>query len=630
MTLQQQPLDNMSKNVNSVLSDVVVYTKYAKYRPDLERRETWNEIVDRYLDMMVKRYPMLKEEIRENGKFIHNKSILPSMRALQFAGPAMEKNEARGYNCSYMPMDDYRGFSELMFLLLGGTGAGYSVQKHHVEKLPEIQKPTKKAKFLIGDSIEGWADAVKQLMKAYFGVTKVKPRFDYTDIREKGAMLITAGGKAPGPEPLRIALTKIEALLNDKENGDRLRPFEVHRICCFIADAVLAGGIRRAALISLFSMDDKEMVTAKHGQWWELYPELGRANNSAVILRNRVKKAEFGQLWEKIVDSNSGEPGIYFTNDPEYGTNPCCEISLRPFTFCNLTEINAGTVTGQEDFNTRSKIAGFFGTLQAGITDFHYLRNIWKVNTEKDALIGIGITGVGDGKLVDLDMNAASAVGMEENERVAGIIDINTAARTTTIKPAGTTSCVVNTASGCHAWHAPKYVRNVQCKVGDDLYNFFTVYHPELITVMEYDVNSAVIGIPMAAPEGAILRNEESALDFLWRVRDLNIDWVHPGHRRGPNTNNVSATVSVKPEEWHDVGEWMWNNRYKYNGLSVLPFDGGSYKNAPFEEVSDEVFNRKVEYLQKNKIDLTKIVELVDNTAVGDTVACAGGSCEIV
>lgn len=624
---------------NEILGDVVVYNKYAKYIPELKRRETWSEIVDRYINMMTKKYcytdgklinVSLQEEIFKNSKYLYNKKVLPSMRALQFAGIAIEKNEARGYNCSYMPMDDYRAFSELMFLLLGGTGAGFSVQYHHIEKLPEIQKPTKQAKYLIGDSIEGWADAVKQLMKAYYGKTKVKPRFDYSDIREKGARLVTAGGKAPGPEPLRICLTKVEAMLNEKDNGDKLTPFEVHRICCLIADAVLAGGIRRAALISLFSMDDKVMATCKYGQWWQKYPELGRSNNSATILRNRVKKHEFDALWKMVVDSNSGEPGIYFTNDPEYGTNPCCEISLRPFTFCNLTEINAGTIEGQEDLNDRARVAGFFGTLQAGITDFHYLRNIWKVNTEKDALIGIGITGVGDGKIQDLNWEQSANIGMEENARVAKIIGINPAARATTIKPAGTTSCVVGTASGAHAWHGPEYIRNMQCRVGDDLYNFFTVHHNELIQVMEYDPMSAVIGIPQKAPKGAILREHETAIDFLERVKKLNIDWVHKGHRRGPNTNNVSATVSVKDNEWEDVGEWMWKNRYSYNGLSVLPFDGGSYSNAPFETVDKKTFQRKLDYINNNPIDLTLIVEEVDNTTQKDNLACSSGQCEIL
>lgn len=634
-------------NTQKILSEIVVYNKYAKYVPELKRRETWNEIIARYTTMMIKKYgaegdhliwqtgdptkmSSLSQEILKNSSYLLEKKVLPSMRALQFAGPAIEKNEARGYNCSYMPMNDYRAFSELMFLLLGGTGAGYSVQYHHVEELPEIQKPTKQAKYLIGDSIEGWADAVKQLMKAYYGKTKVKPRFDYSDIREKGAMLVTAGGKAPGPEPLRICLTKIESMLNEKKNGEKLTPFEVHRICCLIADAVLAGGIRRAALISLFSMDDKVMATCKHGAWWEKYPELGRANNSATILRNRVKKHEFDALWKMVVDSNSGEPGIYFTNDPEYGTNPCCEISLRPFTFCNLTEINAGTIENQEDLDDRARVAGFFGTLQAGITDFHYLRNIWKVNTEKDALIGIGITGVGDGKIQDLDWEASATVGMDENERVAKIIGINPAARATTIKPAGTTSCVVGTASGAHAWHGPEYIRNMQCRVGDDLYNFFTVHHNELIEIMEYDPMSAVIGIPQKAPEGAILREHETAIDFLERVKKLNIDWVHKGHRRGPNTNNVSATVSVQEGEWDEVGEWMWNNRHNYNGLSVLPFDGGSYSNSPFEVVDEETFQRKLDYINNNPIDLTLIIEEVDNTTQKDNLACQGGSCEIL
>lgn len=312
-----------------ILSDIVVYNKYAKYVSNEKRRETWEEIIDRYLSMMIKKYPNLKKEIEENGKYLLNKDVLPSMRAVQFAGPAIEKNEARIYNCSYMPIDDYRTFSELMFLLLGGTGVGYSVQKHHIEKLPEIQKPLKESKFLIGDSIEGWSDAVKQLMKAYFGITKIKPRFDYSDIRHKGTRLITAGGKAPGPEPLRICLTKIESILNEKENGSKLTTFEVHRICCLIADAVLAGGIRRAALISLFSFDDKVMATCKHGNWWERYPELGRANNSVSILRNRVKEEEFKKIWQTVIDSGSGEPGIYFTNDPEYGTNPLIEQSTN-------------------------------------------------------------------------------------------------------------------------------------------------------------------------------------------------------------------------------------------------------------------------------------------------------------
>ena len=433
-------------------------SRYARFVESEKRRETWDEIITRYLDMMIKKYPLLKDEILLKGQFLYEKKVLPSMRALQFAGAAIEKNHARGYNCSYLPIDDYRAFSEVMFLLLGGTGVGFSVQYQHVENLPEISKPVKESKYLISDSIEGWADAVKQLMKAYFGITKVKPRFDYSDIRPKGSRLVTAGGKAPGPDPLKVCLVKIEVLLNSKENGDKLTPFEVHRICCLIADAVLAGGIRRAALISLFSFDDKEMATCKYGTWWEKYPELGRANNSATILRNRVKKEEFLDLWQMVIDSNSGEPGVYFTNDPQYGTNPCCEISLRPFTFCNLTEINAGVdyrawaksvlgssgdftgdlgeerikETAQLLFEEQIRVASFFGTLQAGFTDFHYLRTVWRKNTEKDSLVGVGITGICNGGVLDMDLKAGAKVACDTNATTAEAIGIPEAARVTT------------------------------------------------------------------------------------------------------------------------------------------------------------------------------------------------------
>ena len=633
---------DLMKKGTDLLSDVAVYNKYSKYIPNLKRRETWSEIIDRYLSMMRQRYPMLSEEIIKKGQFLHDKQVLPSMRAAQFSGDAILKNEARIYNCSYMPMNDYRAFSEIMFLLLGGTGVGYSVQYHHIEELPEIQKPIKESKFLVGDSIEGWADAVKQLMKSYFGITKVKPRFDYSDIRPKGSRLVTAGGKAPGPEPLRICLTRIQALLNEKKDGSKLTPLEVHDICCYIADAVLAGGIRRAALISLFSFDDKEMATCKHGNYYELNPQRARANNSAVILRNRVKKDEFDNLFGLTKESNSGEPGIYFTNDPEYGTNPCCEISLRPFTFCNLTEINAGEVNSQAEFNHYASVAAFFGTLQAGFTDFHYLRSIWKKNTEKDALIGVGITGICNGNILKLDLTEAAECVLKENERVAEIIGINKAARVTTIKPSGTTSCVVGTSSGIHAWHSKYYIRNMQCKVGDDLYNYFTTYHPELIKVMDHDVNSAVIGLPIEAPEGSILRENENALQMLERVKRFNLEWVKVGHRRGPNTNNVSATVSIDGSkeyiteklgplsEWDVVGTWMWDEKNVYNGLSVLPYNGGIYKDAPFMECSKEEYDAKAKYISENPIDLTKIIEEEDNTDLAGEIACGPDGCEIL
>lgn len=1175
---------NQLNESQSLLSDIVTYTKYARFRPELKRRETWDEIIDRYIGMMLKKYcgeeyefqwkqkkvdvseNDLAKEIIENSKYLYNHEILPSMRMCQFAGVAIEKNNARGYNCAYLPIDHYKAFAEVAFLLLGGSGVGFSVQNRDIEQLPSILKPVKSKKFLIGDSIEGWAEAINTLMKSYFGITRYKPRFDYSDIREKGAPLVTAGGKAPGPEPLRICITKIEAFLNNKEDHSQLSSVEVHDICCHIADAVLAGGIRRAALISLFSFDDLEMATCKHGAWWELNPQRGRCNNSAVIIRDRIKKKEFFEFWKLIKDSNSGEPGILFSSDKTLGTNPCkpldatiltpegyitfeealnrnedlevitpdgrivkasrpfltgvnreifeveltsgqkllgtdnhkhmlqngewvelgelkvgdrlkvgntkhydftvdlqedkglyrrkdyetvksiklrsredvyditvydkshsfidtgivthncCEISLKPNQFCNLTSINAGQLKDQESLNNRVRAASFFGTLQAGFTDFHFLRSIWRKNTEKEALLGVSITGIGSGDILPLDLKEAANVVLEENERVAGIIGINPGARTTTVKPEGCrpatsdslvttdegiftlpelfndhegngfsdfksdltvsgngnrisktfnngmsevfeielagqmvlksttnhpwfvkshydrrkkesyipvndfiktsdlvpgdiievnmniyhgsdsllksinlfpfkmqfanweinqpykmnqdmawligyiwgdgcmdplkyrfrfldeykcnlekvnsifktqfgidgeiekckdrnayTLCISNrsiyywfiennirkykneslteiplcirtssresiiafiaglidsdgcddgvggvmftqkkcdsftrqlqqvaltvgiqfnhsenksrnkgysdstiilmstsshsikesmivlsdnslkyspteseikcmenckrlsttlgkiksiksiglmptydvsiendpwfyagaykshnsgslvlgTSSGIHAWWSSFYIRNMQCAVGDDLYNYFAENHPELIKVMDYQPNDAVIGIPIKAPKGAILRSEENAEEFLNRVARFNMEWVREGHRSGANYHNVSATCNIKDHEWDLVGEWMWKNRKNYSGISVLPYDGGSYKDAPFQECSEYEYNKRMRYIRANPIDLTKIKEEMDNTNLKGELACAGGKCEL-
>lgn len=318
-----------------ILSNLIIFSKYAKYRDDLKRRETWEEIVSRYVTMMVKKYPVLEKEIVLNSRYILNKKVLPSMRALQFAGPAMEVNNARGYNCCYLPIDNYHAFSETMFLLLGGTGVGYSVQKHHIDCLPMIVKPTKTRRYLVQDSIIGWADAVKALMKAYLSGSSL-PDFDFRDIRAKGSRLITAGGKAPGPEPLKECLFEIQKILDRKQTGEYLSTLECHDILCYIANAVLAGGIRRAAMIALFSKDDTEMLECKYGSWWELNEQRGRANNSAILERDNITEQEFKELWKKIELSNCGEPGFYFTNDKDWGTNPCCEVALKPFQFCNL------------------------------------------------------------------------------------------------------------------------------------------------------------------------------------------------------------------------------------------------------------------------------------------------------
>jgi ribonucleoside-diphosphate reductase alpha chain len=517
-----------------------------------------------------------------------------------------------------------------MFLLLGGTGVGYSVQKHHVEKLPDIKKPNpeRTRRYLIGDSIEGWADAIKVLMESYLGYKSSTPIFDFSDIRQKGAMLVTSGGKAPGPQPLKDCIHHITKVLDNKKDGEKLTPIETHDIVCHIADAVLAGGIRRAALISLFSADDEEMISCKSGNWWEQNAQRGRANNSAVLLRHKITKEFFMDLWKRIELSGAGEPGIYLSNDKDWGTNPCCEIALRPFQFCNLCEVNASDIESQEDFEKRVRAASFIGTLQAGYTDFHYLRDIWKRTTEKDALIGVGMTGIGSGVVLGYDMKKAAKAVKEENERVAELIKINKSARTTTVKPSGTSSLVLGTSSGIHAWHNDFYLRRIRVGKNESIYSYLAINHPELIEDEFFRPHdTAVITIPQRAPEGSIVRHE-SVFQMLERVKKVSQEWIKPGHRNGQNTHNVSATVSIKEDEWDLVGEWMWNNRDFYNGLSVLPYNGGTYTQAPFEDCTKEDFERLVKTL--TDVDLTKVIELQDNTDLRGEAACAGGACEIV
>lgn len=1076
---------------NRILSAITVYMKYSRFIPKLNRRETWEELVSRNKEMHQKKYPKLKDEIENVYKFVYEKKVLPSMRSLQFGGKPIEISPNRIYNCAYMPIDDWRAFGEVMFLLLGGTGVGYSVQKHHVEKLPEIRKPKsdRERRFLVSDSIEGWADAIKALVKSYF-ISGSSLRFDYSDIRPKGARLITSGGKAPGAEPLRICIEKLRVTLDLKKDGDKLTPIEVHDMVCYIADAVLAGGIRRAALISLFSADDDEMISCKFGTWWELNPQRGRANNSAVLLRSKVTEEFFKGLWKKIELSNAGEPGIYFSNDKDWGTNPClsadtkiavadgrgsvsigelaqsgedvpvysvnrfdgkvsiewarsprktrtnvqlvrvhlddgthldvtpdhgmllrdgtrveakdltegdslsrftkrqeyvaktnphkywrvycdtrntkadkiyehrmitkfyqpdvwdkvydetksngwvngglvvhhkdynplnnrpenlqimtfkehteyhaqhdnggeqnsmysgytneqieefalqltkdygrkvssnewkiavkqngmpqsfsswrrsnwfpspssllswcasqlgydnvdprvarqlakvqsngydayikdgavfvkkscgnpscndelhlhhsdkhavycstkcatsteehistfikrnrdgqinkqqitfesqikifnelketlgrdpkkiewetackdtdvsgrirteipnnftnpyvfhtynqlketastynhkvvrvenleglhdvynltvdsnhtvgivtndsndqmsgifvtqcCEIALRPFQFCNLCEVNVSDVVDQEDLEARTKAATFIGTLQATYTDFHYLRPIWQRTTEKDALLGVGMTGIGSGVAQKLDVKAAAKIAKEENERVANLLGINKAARITTIKPAGTSSLTLGCSSGIHAWHNDYYLRRIRVGKNESIYTHLSQFHPELVEDEYFRPHdTAVIGIPQKAPDSAIMRTE-SPLQLLERVKWFNQNWIKPGHKNGMNTHNISATVSVREHEWDAVGNWMWLEREHFNGLSVLPFDGGNYIQAPFEDITKEKYEQLMQTL--NDVDLSKVVEFDDNTDLAGEIACGSSGCEI-
>jgi len=614
---------------SEILSTITTFLKYAKYLPKENRRETWKEIVDRNKKMHQKKYKHLKKEIEEIYQLVYDKKVLPSMRSMQFAGKAIEVNPSRIYNCSYLPMDSSSAFAEVMFLLLSGVGVGYSVQEHHVEKLPAIIKPVKQRRYLVGDSIEGWSDAVKVLVKAYFGGNgwTSLPRFDFSDVRPKGERLITSGGKAPGPEPLKECLFQIQKILDRKQNGEKLTTLEVHDMNCYIADAVLSGGIRRSAMIALFSFDDEEMLSCKFGKWYELNPQRGRSNNSAVILRHRISREDFMTLWDKVRFSGSGEPGFMFSNDQEWGLNPCAEVSLRAHQFCNLVTMNVSNVEDQNDLNIRARAAAFIATLQASYTDFHYLREIWQTTTEKEALIGVSMTGIASGKVLGLDMKEAAKIVKDTNAEVADAIGIRKAARCTTVKPEGTSSLVLGTSSGIHAWHASYYLRRIKVGKNESIYPYLKQTHPEILEDEFFKPHlDSIITVPQKAPDGAITRNE-SALDLLHRVKFVYKNWVRAGHRSGHNTNNVSATITIREHEWEIVGDWMWENRDKYTALSILPFSEHSYKQLPFEDIDKETYEKMIKIL--HEVDLSQIREEQDETTLQEEIACGGGLCEI-
>jgi hypothetical protein len=956
----------------SLLADLTTFGKYSRYRPDKLRREQWPEIVQRVAEMHMRKFPDWALEIEECFDFVHDKMVMPSMRSAQFAGRPIEIAANRIYNCAFACMDAPESFQEAMFLLLGGTGFGYSVQHRHVSMLPAVRGPSRRnRRHVVGDSIEGWADAIKVLTKAYFE-GKSTPVFDFSDIRPKGADLVTSGGKAPGPQPLKDCIHNVTKVL-DGSTGRQLRPIEVHDILCYMADAVLAGGIRRAAMIALFSPEDDEMIAAKSGPWWETNPQRGRANNSAVLVRGQVSREQFDSIFARLQASGSGEPGFYWTNDPDYGTNPslragtrvltgegvkniedlqdqsflvptlssewapakcwksspsellyrlkfrggaeyyataqhewpvlegdsyrkvrsdelvagmrmpspakkdklpearsqlsrddgffvgwlcgdgwitkrgdtgvqqiglcvskqdehegvvsklvgvlsrlgsnasfgntrrgvrelhtahrevntlleqagftgkqdglpssiwagctesfrkgfieglfsadgsvsdnrvtlttahkqlvedvrdllgfygihssiqhrktklpgrakiytrydlrinrradiahfaklfclsgdkgawlqkfthkrqlvnyqelvsveltdisepvwdisvadhdhcfelpsvvtgnCAEIALKDMGFCNLTTINAELIKTQEDLNKAAACAAMIGTLQATYTDFHYLREQWRINAEDEALLGVSITGIASGNLDGLDLTEAADCAVAANAVWAKRLGINPAKRITTIKPEGTSSLVCGTSSGIHAWHAPYYIRRLRFGRDEIIAKALADQAPDLLVDDVQNPAQVILEYPVKAPDGAVIRTE-SAEELLERIRKYSNQWVKPGHISGPNTHNVSATVSVRESEWDIVREWMWSNRDVYNGISILPYSDHTYTQAPFEDIDAEEYQRRARLIPEG---FEFPAEYRDETTLQAEIACGGGgSCEVI
>jgi ribonucleoside-diphosphate reductase alpha chain len=614
-------------NSNKLLSDIVAFRTYAKFLSHLGRRETLEETINRNMQMHLQQFPKLSRDIIKSYQRVHELKVMPSMRGLQFSGDAILKNHARQYNCSYAPIDNTKIFSEAMFLLLSGVGFGFSVQKRHVNQLPKLQEPREEGLYVIHDSIQGWAESVNVLIEAYF-YGKIKPQFDFTKIRPKGSYLVTTGAKAPGSEPLKKMLELVENKLKIAINR-KLKPIEAHDIVCIISDAVLAGGIRRAALISLFDRDDDEMLKSKHGDWWNTAPWRARANNSAILPRKEVTKDEFDYIFKMCQESGSGEPGFSWTNNPDGGFNPCHEIYLNPNQFCNLTTINQTGITSEKDFLNRVYAAALIGTLQASYTDFSYLRPTWRETTEREALLGVSFTGIADSRNIinaELLRKGASLV-LEVNEKYAKKIGINPAARTTAIKPEGTSSCVLGSSSGIHARHSAFYIRRIRMNKDDALAVYLKSVIPELV---EDDVTSAtgvVVSIPQESPEGAIVRENETALSLLNRSLYYSRNWVNPGHVSGDNKHNVSVTISVKDDEWVDLREAMWDNRELYSGISLLPYFDANYKQMPFEECNKDTFEKMSKNLKE--LDLKQVKEEKDNTSRIEQLACVNGVCSL-
>lgn len=597
------------------LSDYTIYAKYARYIPAKQRRETWEEQVERVFVMHERKFHQLietDEEFKSDFFFtkrqVLKKRVLGSQRSLQFGGAQIEKHPLKLYNCSSSFVDRIEVFNEIFYVLLCGCGVGFSIQKHHVAQLPEFSNKPKTVteKWTIDDSIEGWADSIAVLMSSFFGGGKfphmegIDIEFDYSQIRPAGA-LISGGFKAPGPEGLEKALNIIRNLLIDYRMAGqtRLTPVNAYDIIMHISDAVLSGGVRRSACLTLFSPGDEEMLNAKTGDWFIRNPQRGRSNNSALLLRDNTSKEDFGKLFKSVKEF--GEPGFVFSDSTEYINNPCVEITMHPvnnkgvsgFGLCNLTEINGKWCTTEENFYQACRASAILGTMQAAYTDFKYLSPATKEIAERDALLGCSITGMMDNPDILFDQTIqkqGAKLILHINEKIAEKIGINPCARATCVKPAGTTSCVLGTASGIHPHHSRRYIRRVQANTLEFPVKYYEKMNPVAVedSVWSNNKTDKVINFLCEVPPGGIVKNQLCATKLLEKVKMTQESWVKCGTRNIDSdiTHNVSNTITVFPEEWDEVEKYIYDNRHSFAGISLLPASGDKdYPQAPFTNI---------------------------------------------
>jgi ribonucleoside-triphosphate reductase len=625
-------------------SEFIAKSRYSRFLPDVGRREHWNETVARYcafIDNHLKEkhdYKMPDALYDEIKNAILNLEVMPSMRAIMTAGKALERDNTAGYNCSYLPIDDPKAFDEAMYILLCGTGVGFSVEHKYVDQLPEVpdQLFDSETVISVADSKEGWAKALRQLIALLYSGEVA--RYDLSRIRPAGARLKTFGGRASGPGPLD-ELFKFTTAKFRAAAGRKLTSLECHDILCKIGEVVVVGGVRRSAMISLSDLEDDRMRNAKSGQWWEHNGQRALANNSATY-NTKPDIGQFLQEWTSLYNSHSGERGIFSRaasiaqagkngrrdKNYDFGTNPCSEIILRPYQFCNLTEVVVRAEDTVESLARKVRIATILGTFQSTMTHFPYLRKIWQKNTEEERLLGVSLTGILDNHWMG-EVNESTAenlrqlrsIAIDANSEFADSLGIPRSTAITCVKPSGTVSQLVDSASGIHARHSSYYIRRVRGDKKDPLSTFLTVAGvPAEDCVMRPD-STVVFSFPMKAPEGARLRDDLTALQHL----DL---WLM--YQRHWCEHKPSVTISVKEDEWMDVGAWVWRHFDEVSGVSFLPWDGGTYRQAPYEECSKEAYEELLSKMPAH-IDWNLLSEKDDNVEGAQTLACVAGHCEI-
>ena len=640
----------MSKTIENPYENFIALSRYARWIPEENRRETWGETVDRYFNFMLKHletnYNYIPSEklVAELKDGVFQRNVMPSMRSVMTSGAALERDNVAGYNCAFLPVDSPRSFDETMYILMCGTGVGFSVEYKYINKLPSVPESLEKSTTVITveDSKQGWAKAYRELLALLW--SGQIPAIDVSKVRPAGARLKTMGGRSSGPQPL-INLFDFTIAKFKNATGRNLKPIECHDIMCKIGEVVVVGGVRRSAMISLSNINDIEMAQAKSGNWWEQSPQRALSNNSVAYSR-KPDMEQFIAEWKSLYDSKSGERGIYNVaaaqaqaakygrRDPEihYGTNPCSEIILRPYQFCNLSEVVLREKDTKKEIERKVELATILGTWQSTLTDFKYIRKIWKDNTEEERLLGVSLTGQfghkfmsGKEDLVSLEafLMSLRESARETNKSEAGKIGIPESAAITCVKPSGTVSQLVGVSSGMHAWHSPYYTRTVRGSKGDPI----SVFLKEVGIPVEDDVmkpnETYVFSFPVKAPEGAIVRNDLTAIEH------LNIWLVY---QRAWCEHKPSITVSVKEDEWMEVGAWVYKNFDEVSGISFLPHSDHSYKQAPYQEVTKEEYQNLVAKMPKSiRWEDLSFYETEDGTSTNATLACSSdGNCELV